>query len=179
MPGRRAYKVVHCPIPPAGVFRGSGGQRAARCEGGYQGEGTMKARPYPLPCRGAAAVELAISLPLVLLLLLGGIEYALQFSVLNEMTNAARNAAREMVIRGGTQAAACAAAQKELSYDSSKFTITFPPPAADSPQDVIVHISTLRSNFSLGIGGLLDFFNSAHADAAQTIDAEATMRKEQ
>jgi Flp pilus assembly protein TadG len=59
--------------------------------------------------RGAAAVEFALVLPFLLLLLLGIIEYGRLFYLQNSLTNAARVAARTMVIESSAQMATAAA----------------------------------------------------------------------
>lgn len=59
--------------------------------------------------RGAAAVEFAIVLPVLLLILLGIIEYGRVFYMQNSLTNAARVAARTMVIESSAGVATAAA----------------------------------------------------------------------
>ena len=52
--------------------------------------------------RGAAAVEMAIVLPLLLLLTLGGIKYGYLFLKAQQITNAARHGARMAILPGKT-----------------------------------------------------------------------------
>lgn len=67
--------------------------------------------------RGAAAVEFALVLPVLLLILLGIIEYGRAFYMQNSLTNAARVAARAMVIESsaGVSTAAADAKTKAVS----------------------------------------------------------------
>lgn len=113
---------------------------------------------------GLATVELAIVLPVLLLLILGGIEYGLQIQTDHVMTEAAREAARQMAVRGGTAADAKALALDRLSGIHANFTVTVTGPNAS--RDVTVHISVPRTDVSMGwlTGG--------------TIETQITMRKE-
>ncbi len=98
--------------------------------------------------RGTAAVELALTLPFLLFLIIGGLSFALQFHVRHCMVGASRAAARELAVRNGTQAQATAAAVNQLNGINATFTITFPTPT--DPKDVIVQISVPRNQVSLG-----------------------------
>jgi Flp pilus assembly protein TadG len=121
--------------------------------------------------RGTAVVETAIVLPLLLLLILGGIDFGFQLYIVHTMTGAAREGARRIAVRGGTQAQATSAALGELSGIHATFTVTFPPPTVD-PNDTVVHISVPRDEISLGIYGLLGLSSGG------TIQVQAVMRKE-
>lgn len=54
--------------------------------------------------RGAAAVELAVTLPLFVLIILGIIEFGRAMMVSETLTTAARNGARRSIIEGSTNA---------------------------------------------------------------------------
>lgn len=60
--------------------------------------------------RGSAAVEFALILPVFVLLVFGGIEFAYLYNQQVELTGAARSAARVMAISDSPNAAAAAAA---------------------------------------------------------------------
>ena len=79
------------------------------------GTGEMKQAGIQCRQRGVAVVEMAVVLPVLALLLLGGIDIALQFYVRHSMVNAAREAARTLAVREGTpdQAKTVAAAESE------------------------------------------------------------------
>ena len=115
-------------------------------------DGTPRRASFP---GGMAALELALSLPFLLLLVLGASEYALQFHVRHRMTYAAREAARCLAVRDGTIAQATAVALSELSPVDGNFVVTASLPAANDPnQGVSVRISIPRKDFSFGLLGL-------------------------
>lgn len=121
--------------------------------------------------RGTALVETAVVLPVLLLLILGGLDFALQLHVLHTMTTAARDAARMRAVRGATEEQATAQAQAQLDSIHATFDITYP--AADDPCDIKVRVSVAREAVSLGLYRLLGL------SAGGTLRAEAVMRKEQ
>jgi Flp pilus assembly protein TadG len=123
--------------------------------------------------RGTALLEMAVVLPLLMLFLFGMMEYGMQFHVLNLMTAAARDAAREVAVRGGTAQQAQTAANAQLSSINAHFTVTVTQPDSSTAtnQDVTVHISVPRSDISLG----LEFLPSS---AGKTLNTSVTMRKE-
>jgi hypothetical protein len=135
----------------------------------------MKTERNQIGRRGTAVVEMAFLLPLLLMLILGGVDFAFQLHVVHTMTNAAREAAREaarkLAVRGGTTAQATTTAMDQLSGIHATFTVTFPPPVSD-PCDTVVHISVPRDQISLGIYGLLGL------SPGGTIQVQAIMRKE-
>lgn len=112
-------------------------------------------------------VEMAIVLPLFLLMIMGGLEYALQFHVRQVMTNSARNAARQLAVQNGTVASAKALAISELTGINANFTVTATDAPSTTNRDVVVYISVPRSDISLGLLG-----------TDGVIDVEVTMRKE-
>jgi hypothetical protein len=131
----------------------------------------MKTERNQIGGRGTAVVEMAFLLPLLLMLILGGVDFAVQLHVVHTMTNAAREAARKLAVKGGTTAQATTAAMDQLSGIHATFTVTFPPPPSD-PCDTVVHISVPRDQISLGIYGLLGL------SPGGTIQVQAIMRKE-
>ena len=131
----------------------------------------MKRKRNQTGRRGTAVVETAIVLPLLLILILGGVDFAFQLHVVHTMTNAAREAARKLAVRGGTEAQARTTALDQLSGIHATFTVTFPPPPSD-PCDTVVRISVPQDEISLGIYGLLGLTPGG------TIQVQAIMRKE-
>ena len=127
----------------------------------------MTAKSNASSRRGVSAVEMALALPLVLLLIMGGLDFALQFHTLHCMNHAARNAARHLAVRDGTPQEATSIALDELSGLHAPFTVSAAQPAPSDPnRDVVVHISVERSEVSLGL------FDSGE------MQVEVTMRKE-
>jgi hypothetical protein len=121
----------------------------------------------PASRRGAAIVEAALVLGILVLLVIGGMDFALQLHVRHLMTGASREAARYLAVRDGTQAQATIAAMNQLNGINATFTVTFPTPAGN--HDVMVQISVPRNQVSLGL-----FPGSSGA----TITTKTTMRKE-
>jgi Flp pilus assembly protein TadG len=74
--------------------------------------------------RGAASVEFALILPVLLLVLFGIVQFGLLFSVQNQMVNAAREAARAMAVEGATETEGENLAMAHLSaYGDMNFTV--------------------------------------------------------
>ncbi|WP_458115440.1 TadE/TadG family type IV pilus assembly protein [Arthrobacter sp. D2-10] len=85
--------------------------------------------------RGAAAVEFAILLPVLLLLLLGIMELGRAYNVQMTLTNSAREGVRVMALADDQSQAKAAAsnAAKILAPTSSNSTITFSTSPTSSP----------------------------------------------
>lgn len=100
-------------------------------------------RRYGLRERGAAAVEMAIVLPLLLLLLGGVIDFGWLFFQKIVMTNAAREGARGAVVKmtdADVQARAAAAANpftSQVTVQVNSNCLADPPPA-NAKADVVV-----------------------------------------
>ena len=120
---------------------------------------------------GIATIELAIILPLLLMLILAGLDFALQFHVRHRMIYAAREGARCLAVRDGTPTQAQTAALNALAGFNADFSVTTTEPAQPSAenQDVRVTIAVPRSQVSLGVFGLF---------SADTITIQTIMRKE-
>lgn len=134
---------------------------------------TLTRRPgHPKP-DGAATVEAVLVLPLLLLVVFGAVEYAFSFHVLHAMTNAARDAARQLAVRGSTVAQAQAVVLDRLSHIDANFTVTAIQPGPGSTnRDVTIRITVPRSEISLGLNLLLP------PPSGNTLHTEVTMRKE-
>lgn len=82
--------------------------------------------------RGAAAVEMAILLPVLLLLLLGIMEFGRAFNAQVTLTNAAREGVRVMAITNDEENAIAAAEEAAtllvIRDDNPTFTLTFADP---------------------------------------------------
>jgi Flp pilus assembly protein TadG len=116
---------------------------------------------------GAAVIELALTLPLLLLLIMGGLSFALQFHVRHCMVGASRAAARELAVRGGEQEAAEAVARNHLNGINANFTFS----VEDDGTDVTVRVTVPRSEVSLNIF-------PAVLSTDGVIAAQTTMHKE-
>jgi Flp pilus assembly protein TadG len=94
-----------------------------------------------------AVVEMAIVLPVLVLLMMGGVDLALRFYVRQSMVNAAREAARAMAVQQGTADQARTVARNALNGIHATFTVT----PTSSEEDVTVRISVPVAQVSLGI----------------------------
>jgi Flp pilus assembly protein TadG len=97
------------------------------------------------PRRAAAAVEMAVVLPVFITVVLGMMETGRGIMVAQCVTNAAREAVRFAIIDGSTNASSSAAAksllQNTLGVDAQAVTVTVTTPAGDvsaaRPRDMI------------------------------------------
>lgn len=108
-------------------------------------------------CRddGAAAVELALVLPILLTVVFGIVQFGFYYDATIELSAAAREGARSMAINKVTATAtavATAAAANSCAVVADPCTVSFVPTAADScPAGQNVIVSVTRSNFSFNI----------------------------
>ncbi len=121
---------------------------------------------------GAAAVEFAMILPILVLMLTGIIQVGMLMFVQNQMTNVARETSRRIAVGELTNAAAQQYARDSLVFPSANFAvvITGPDPASPNPKDITVDIRVPFSEVSLvDIAGLFQSGN---------LRASVTMRQE-
>ncbi len=129
-------------------------------------------RPF-IRRRGTALVELAIVLPMLLLVVFGIIEFGSVMYTRHNMVQAAREAARILAIKDGTTAEATAVANSRLALVSGvNFTVSITAPTSDSDpnQDVTVVITAPLSEAALS--DPIGIMGNA------VISARAVMRKE-
>ena len=134
-------------------------------------------RPWPSSSdrgeSGATAVELAFALPVMLLIILGIIQFGTIFHVRNSMTDAARKAARSLSVGEVNETAAKQAALDSLSAWPMTFTVVTSMPDPNDPEDrdVSVNISVPLSQASLvDIAGL---FSTGNVGSSVTMRMEA------
>jgi Flp pilus assembly protein TadG len=112
----------------------------------------MPRRPKHASRRGTTAVECALCLPLLLLLLFGGIEFGRALQVRHTLENAAYEAARVALVPGGTAGEARAEANRVLgtigvtgaTIDVTPATIT----TATTEVTVAISVSTSAVGYS-------------------------------
>lgn len=104
--------------------------------------------------RGAAAVEFAILLPLLLMLVLGTIEFGRAYNAQIILTNAARDSVRVMAIKNDPAGAKTAARNAASSVSTSipDGNITISPATCATDKQVSVTISYNLSSIT-GIAG--------------------------
>lgn len=91
--------------------------------------------------RGAVAVEFALVAPILLTLVAGIVEFSHAYNLQISVTQAAREAARNMAITNSQAEAQAAAAQGAPGLATNTFTYTFTPVACSADQNVTVGIS--------------------------------------
>ncbi len=108
--------------------------------------------------RGLATVEMALVMPMVVLLFVGVMEFGSVFYIRNIMLHAASDAARLLAVPGITIADAEQLAQDRLSSLSGSFTVSASeqPSAIPGNIDVTVEITVPKADISLGLLGTGD-----------------------
>ena len=91
--------------------------------------------------RGAVAVEFALVAPLLLALVTGIVEFAHAYNAQISVTQAAREAAREMAIKDNQTDAKAAAVAGAPGLNTSAFAYTFTPTACTSNDPIKVTIT--------------------------------------
>jgi Flp pilus assembly protein TadG len=106
--------------------------------------------------RAVAAVEFAVVLPPLLLLLMAAIEVGGAFAVQHSLQEASMNGCRIYAIRDSTQQQATAMIERSLAEDGiTGYSLAFNPPMktvfAKDLQPITVTVSVPSSNVGLGI----------------------------
>jgi Flp pilus assembly protein TadG len=124
--------------------------------------------------RGAAAVEFALVLPLLIAMLFGIIQFGALFFLHNNMVNAAREAARKMAVG---EATTNAQAQTIATTYLASWGLTFTPVATGAGgatgTDVAVTITVPMKSASL-----IDLIGLFSPSSNPLLSATVTMRKE-
>ncbi len=123
--------------------------------------------------RGAAAVEFALVLPLLLLFLFGVVQFGFLFSVYNTMVHAAREGARGMAVEQLDEADGETLTRARLSvYGGLPFTVVAdaPDPSVSTDLDVTVAVSVPMADAM--------FVDVLGLAAGQTISTQVVMRRE-
>jgi Flp pilus assembly protein TadG len=126
----------------------------------------------PQARRGAAVLELAIVLPLFLLITFGIFEFGRAMMVTQFLTNGAREGARKAVVAGSTQAAVYQTIDNYLTQSRiSGYTRTVSPNPATAARGAAITVVT-SVPFSSVSWGFSSFLQN------KTLTATVTMRKE-
>lgn len=120
--------------------------------------------------RAAAVVELAVVMPLLIMLLLGIMEYGRRFMVNQTLIQAAREGCRTAVLQGSTEADVRARINTYMTAAGlPTYTVSIARATTADPTETVV-VSVLRSNISL--------FGSFFGSTAGTMSSSCSMRKE-
>lgn len=134
--------------------------------------------------RGAQLVEFALVLPLLLLVVLGILDFGLLFQRYEAVTNAAREGARVAVLQGYTTADVRTRVQQYLN--DAGLNATIPPPAVFGPDPVnlgsgsciaVIGTTVFYPNQYLFLGGIMTYFGGS-SFGSKMIFATARMRYE-
>jgi Flp pilus assembly protein TadG len=125
---------------------------------------------------GGPLLEFTVLMPVLVMILLGIIEFGSILYLKNNMTNAAREGARTSSVQGGSLAAANNTACRSLAGTRQTFTISS---SCVSPQDANVQISVAASSASL-LNVVPHFDNGRFTLTSWggTVGAGVTMRSE-
>jgi Flp pilus assembly protein TadG len=121
--------------------------------------------------RAIVAVEMALVLPLLLLVLVGSIQYGAIFYLKNNMVSAAREGARRIAVLDGTAAQGQQTAVNYLAGWALPFTFTVHTPTSTTDTDVWVEIAVPCTSAA----PMLTAFGLVPSG---DLKARATMRKE-
>ena len=122
--------------------------------------------------RGTPVIEMAIVLPLLMLLILGMTEFAMLFFAQNTMWNVAREAARRMAVADMTATEAQTFVQNMLpGHLTYNVNAQEPDPNNPADEDVVVTIDAAMRDASI--------INYLNLIPDNTFGARVTMRREQ
>lgn len=97
-----------------------------------------KTHPHPDSDRGVTAVEFAIILPLLLMLVFGIIEFGRAYQARLTVTHAAREGVRVLAVTEDKTAAEAAALAAATGLDAGSVTVVGTPCAAGLPAEMVV-----------------------------------------
>lgn len=96
--------------------------------------------------RGAAAVEFAIILPLLVLLLMGIIEFSRAYNAKEGLTYAVREGARELAINNDPDSAVAVTEARAIALDPAQLSV--PTPAACPASPAATDTATVNATYS-------------------------------
>jgi Flp pilus assembly protein TadG len=122
---------------------------------------------------GTSAVEFALVLPVFLTILYGIVQFGLVFMAQNNMTNAAREAARAMAVTGTSANQAETMAQNLLSQGLNyQYVVNAVPPDPTDPNDNDVTVTVTMDTSQIAFGQLISMFQGGN------ISTQVVMRQE-
>ena len=121
---------------------------------------------------GASAVEFAFTLPILVLMITGIIQFGLILFLQNNMANVARDASRRLAVGEITKVEAEAEIQNRLVNWGSTFTVTITEPNPADPNDKDIDVVVTVPLADAAVLDPFGFFQSG------TLQADVTMRDE-
>lgn len=125
--------------------------------------------------RGTASIEMALMLPLLIVLLMGLLEYGWLFSKAHQIANVTRNAARIAVLPDSTSADAQTTVENQMAQVgmAGKYTLTMTPPDVSS----VPSGQTIKVSLTVPYPGI-SLFHCGLIPGPESLHSEVTMAKE-
>lgn len=121
---------------------------------------------------GSTSVEFAVALPILLLMVMGSVQFGIMFHLKNEMTDAARDAVRALAVGEITGIEAHQLALDRLSGWNMTFSVVVTEPDPNDPSDRAV---TVDVNVPMSQAVFMDFLSLFETGNLQ---GRVTMRNE-
>ena len=122
---------------------------------------------------GATAVEFAIVLPIIILLLASSLEIGHAFNILSALQNAAREGARHSVVSTATTNSVTEICQQSLTTCGiTNPVVSVSPDPANAESGTMIRVTVTASYAENSLMSLSKYFNDRH------LSASVAMRKE-
>jgi Flp pilus assembly protein TadG len=141
----------------------------------------LKSKRKPAARRGLATVEMALLLPILLVLTFAAIEYGWMFFKQQQITNAAREAARLGATPNGTNGTVTARVTQlmtDAGIDSGQYTLTINPGVGGLTPTTLFTVTISVNYPSISLTKMADSSKAIYIPAPQTLSASVAMNKE-
>ena len=131
--------------------------------------------------RGLATVEMALLLPILLTLTFAAVEYGWMFFKQQQITNAAREAARLGATPNGTNATVTARVSQLMSdagINGGQYTLTINPGVGNLTPTTLFTVTISVNYPAISLTKMADSSKAVYIPAPQTLSASVAMNKE-